>query len=203
MIYATNRTARRELAFFVAFVLIVALATLWACGPPVAPAQQGATPPPPPEGYSYRYEIQTEPLPDWVVVIQEALSLRPSTLDDFVTAGIQQASADYAAASTDAEAATAQLTLRGYHIIAIEFDSLTSRPNVLSESVGRLILQRIEVGAFGIFTPAEREAIAQSAADYARQVIEEEAALRAARWQALATTPVDVPSDLGSPVPLE
>lgn len=194
----SNRRPSREL-FYVAVVVLVVAAMLWSCAPPPSPAQPGDPIPDPGEGQVWRFQLPG-PLPDWVVVMQEALALRRTTLDEFVSAGKAQAQAVIDAPGTDAEVAAAKLLLRGYEIIGTELRDVALRSDIRSEEVGRLILERIEVGAFGIFEDAEREALAQAAFDYSRSVIAAEAATQAAIWNAMATTAIDLPSDLGSPV---
>lgn len=199
-IYETNDRglSRKEWAVVIAAIILGALVA--SCfGRPV-PAQSGAAPPPPPPGYAYRYQLGDGPLPDWIVVMQEALALRRTALDEFVAAGEASARAAISSAQTDTDPAIANLQLRGFRLIAVELADVARRPDPRSPEVGWLILQRIETGAYGVFTDAEREALAQAAFDFCRQVIAEEAAIRAAQWASQSSTAIDIPSDLGSPV---
>lgn len=201
MMTNTQTNPSRRALPIVAFVIVALVAAIIIWFAPPAPAQQGAPPPEPGEGRTWRYRIT--PLPDWVLIIHEALTLRPTALEDFVAAGMARADAAIGAASTDAEAAAARLQKSAYYTIGAEFARLRLRPGDSVEDTGARLLQLIETGAHGIFTDAERAALATAAATYCQGVIAQEAAAQAARWNAMATATIDVPSDLGSPVSLD
>jgi hypothetical protein len=200
--YETQKTGLSRAEWTVVIATVIVGALVASCfGAPVT-AQAGGAPPDPTEGTTYRYQIDGAP-PEWIAVMQEAISLRRTALDEFVAAGESAALAAIASAQTDAELATAHLQLRGFRLIAVELADIPMRGDILAEDVGRLILQRIEVGAFGVFSDAERAALAQAAFDFCRGVIAEEAAIRAARWNTMASREIAIPSDLGSPILVE